>query len=64
MDGKRANATEEVAKHPEISVGMNKFSSHNPLKTNEWQRADLNRRPKAYESSALPLSYSAVVRFG
>ena len=32
------------------------------LVTNElwWQRADLNRRPKAYESSALPLSYSAV----
>ena len=28
-----------------------------------WQRADLNRRPKAYESSALPLSYSAIVRF-
>ena len=26
-----------------------------------WQRADLNRRPKAYESSALPLSYSAIV---
>lgn len=25
----------------------------------QWcQRADLNRRPKAYESSALPLSYS------
>gem|GEM_PF-4082147 len=24
-----------------------------------WQRADLNRRPKAYESSALPLSYTA-----
>jgi len=24
-----------------------------------WQWADLNRRPKAYESSALPLSYTA-----
>ncbi|MDB6072184.1 MAG: hypothetical protein JWL81_3355 [Verrucomicrobiales bacterium] len=27
-----------------------------------WQGADLNRRPKAYESSALPLSYPAVFR--
>ena len=27
-----------------------------------WQGADLNRRPKAYESSALPLSYTAVFR--
>ena len=25
-----------------------------------WQRRDLNPRPKAYESSALPLSYAAV----
>ncbi len=25
----------------------------------KWQRTDLNRRPKAYESSALPLSYAA-----
>ena|GEM_PF-2857165 len=24
-----------------------------------WQRLDLNQRPKAYESSALPLSYAA-----
>ena len=24
-----------------------------------WQRRDLNPRPKAYESSALPLSYAA-----
>ncbi len=27
-----------------------------------WQGADLNRRPKAYESSALPLSYTAIFR--
>ena len=27
---------------------------------NEWQRVDLNHRPKAYESSALPLSYAAI----
>ncbi len=26
---------------------------------NKWQRVDLNHRPKAYESSALPLSYAA-----
>ena len=26
---------------------------------NKWQRRDLNPRPKAYESSALPLSYAA-----
>ena len=25
----------------------------------KWQRRDLNPRPKAYESSALPLSYAA-----
>ena len=30
----------------------------NTLKNN-WQRRDLNPRPKAYESSALPLSYAA-----
>ena len=29
-----------------------------------WQGADLNRRPKAYESSALPLSYTAWVLQG
>ena len=27
---------------------------------NKWQRRDLNPRPKAYESSALPLSYAAI----
>jgi hypothetical protein len=26
---------------------------------NKWQRVDLNRRPRAYESPALPLSYAA-----
>ena len=26
---------------------------------NRWQRVDLNRRPRAYESPALPLSYAA-----
>ncbi len=26
---------------------------------NKWQRGDSNPRPKAYESSALPLSYAA-----
>ena len=30
----------------------------NTLKNN-WQRRDSNPRPKAYESSALPLSYAA-----
>ncbi len=35
------------------SVGLKK------LATNKWQRRDLNPRPKAYESSALPLSYVA-----
>ena len=25
----------------------------------KWQRVDSNHRPKAYESSALPLSYAA-----
>ena len=29
---------------------------------NKWQRRDLNPRPKAYESSALPLSYAATVQ--
>ncbi len=27
---------------------------------NKWQRRDSNPRPKAYESSALPLSYAAI----
>jgi hypothetical protein len=27
-----------------------------------WQRRDSNPRPKAYESSALPLSYAATGR--
>ncbi len=27
--------------------------------TEKWQRRDSNPRPKAYESSALPLSYAA-----
>ena len=26
---------------------------------NNWQRVDSNRRPRAYESPALPLSYAA-----
>jgi hypothetical protein len=25
----------------------------------KWQRLDLNQRPRAYESPALPLSYAA-----
>ncbi len=29
---------------------------------NKWQRRDSNPRPKAYESSALPLSYAAAGR--
>jgi hypothetical protein len=29
---------------------------------NNWQRRDSNPRPKAYESSALPLSYAATGR--
>ncbi len=29
------------------------------LAIKKWQRRDLNLRPKAYESSALPLSYAA-----
>ena len=32
--------------------------AENTLKK-RWQRRDLNPRPKAYESSALPLSYAA-----
>ena len=32
--------------------------AENTLKK-QWQRRDLNPRPKAYESSALPLSYAA-----
>ena len=33
--------------------------------TRKWcQRQDLNLRPKAYESSALPLSYTGVVGVG
>ena len=32
------------------------------LKT-KWQRRDLNLRPRAYESPALPLSYAAIADF-
>jgi hypothetical protein len=28
----------------------------------KWQRVDLNHRPRAYESPALPLSYAATGR--
>jgi hypothetical protein len=35
--------------------------AENTLK-NKWQRVDLNRRPRAYESPALPLSYAAAGR--
>ena len=30
------------------------------LASSKWQRLDSNQRPKAYESSALPLSYAAI----
>ena len=36
--------------------------AENTLK-NKWQRRDLNPRPKAYESSALPLSYAATKEY-
>ena len=39
------------------SVGRS-AGAKNTLKK-QWQRRDLNPRPKAYESSALPLSYAA-----
>ena len=29
----------------------------------KWQRRDLNLRPRAYESPALPLSYAAIADF-
>ncbi len=47
---------------------LSKFVKQNPagisVRTeieakNKWQRRDSNPRPKAYESSALPLSYAA-----
>ena len=34
-------------------------NAQNTLKK-QWQRVDLNRRPRAYESPALPLSYAAI----
>ena len=40
------------------TVKQSPTGSENKAK-NKWQRRDLNPRPKAYESSALPLSYAA-----
>lgn len=39
------------------------FQHPKPRISRWWQRGDLNSRPKAYESSALPLSYSAMSHF-
>ena len=35
------------------------FMESNFVPKNKWQRPDLNQRPRAYESPALPLSYAA-----
>ena len=35
------------------------LSNSRKLAITKWQRRDSNPRPKAYESSALPLSYAA-----
>ena len=55
-----AKSGKDVAKQTEIDPNLTARKSPNSLMLSWWQWADLNRRPKAYESSALPLSYTAV----
>ncbi len=47
---------------PKLKVKQNSAAGSAGVKIeakNKWQRRDSNPRPKAYESSALPLSYAA-----
>jgi hypothetical protein len=64
-DGKAIQNREsgpEMAQTDFCEGNQNKQANHlhvDSLLFRKWcQRADLNRRPKAYESSALPLSYT------
>ena len=56
--GKRP-ASEKVVSKMVSSGKQNSFDTPTANSYKKWQRTDLNRRPKAYESSALPLSYAA-----
>ena len=53
-----ANHEQKLSKFVKQNSGGRSAGSKIEAK-NKWQRRDLNPRPKAYESSALPLSYAA-----
>jgi hypothetical protein len=52
------NHAQKLSKFVKQNSAEGSAETENTLK-NKWQRRDLNPRPKAYESSALPLSYAA-----
>jgi hypothetical protein len=52
------NHAQKLSKFVKQNSVERSAGAENTLK-NKWQRRDLNPRPKAYESSALPLSYAA-----
>ena len=52
------NHAQKLSKFVKQNSAERSAETENTLK-NKWQRRDLNPRPKAYESSALPLSYAA-----
>ena len=52
------NHAQKLSKFVKQNSAERSVGAENTLK-NKWQRRDSNPRPKAYESSALPLSYAA-----
>ena len=52
------NHAQKLSKFVKQNSMERSMGAENTLK-NKWQRRDSNPRPKAYESSALPLSYAA-----
>jgi hypothetical protein len=52
------NHAQKLSKFVKQNSAGRSVGAENTLKK-QWQRRDLNPRPKAYESSALPLSYAA-----
>ena len=52
------NHAQKLSKFVKQNSAGRSAGAENTLKK-QWQRRDLNPRPKAYESSALPLSYAA-----
>ena len=54
------NHAQKLSKFVKQNSAEGSVGAENTLKK-QWQRRDLNPRPKAYESSALPLSYAAML---